>query len=137
MGATTTCWGDNMPHDKWRRRLVCSLAFLSMAAPAIGAGDSFDGEYSGKRTLTKGSADDCPAEEDVSVTINGNVLTFTNSQLQNYPIGFYPEPDGTFDIEHVDLDGGTSDIHGRIVGGIINADVNNPPCEHHWQLKKK
>jgi hypothetical protein len=97
----------------------------------------YDGHYVGKRVLTKGPADDCPAEGNVSVTIDGNVLTFTNSQLQNYAIGFYPDPDGTFNIVHVGLEGGTADINGRIAGGVIDADVNNPPCLHHWQLKKK
>jgi hypothetical protein len=123
-----------------RRRmhlLVCSLVLLSIAAPAVEAGDSFDGEYVGKRVLTKGPADECPADESVSVTIRDNVLTFTNSQLQNYAIGFYPDPDGTFTVTHVDADGNTSEIQGRITGGVLTAEVNNPPCEHHWQLRKK
>jgi hypothetical protein len=59
--------------------VACSLAFLGIARPAIGAGDSFDGEYTGKPVLTKGSAATCPAEENVSVTVRGEVLTFTNS----------------------------------------------------------
>jgi hypothetical protein len=123
-----------------RRRMplvVCSLACLALAGPVALADGPYDGDYVGKRVLTKGPADQCPGEEDVSVTIHGNVLTFTNSALKNYAIGFDARPDGTFDIEHVDLDGGTSDIQGRIVGGVLDADVNNPPCEHRWSLKKK
>jgi hypothetical protein len=26
---------------------------------------------------------------------------------------------------------------GRIIGDVIEADVNNPPCEYHWHLKKQ
>jgi hypothetical protein len=55
----------------------------------------FDGDYSGKRVLTKGSAGpDCPAEDDVSVTIHGGTLTFTNSALKKFTQPFYPGPDG-------------------------------------------
>jgi hypothetical protein len=82
---------------------VCSLAFLAIAEPAIGAADLFDGVYTGKRVLTKGPAESCPAEESVSVTIHDGVLTFTNSALQNYAIGFDPHPDGTFTETHVDI----------------------------------
>jgi hypothetical protein len=117
--------------------VVCSVACLAIAAPAALAAGPYDGDYVGKRILTKGPTDDCPANENVSVTIQDNVLSFTNSQLQNYAIGFFPEPDGTFTINHVDADGNTSEIRGRIAGGVIEADVNNPPCVHHWQLKKK
>ena len=58
---------------------VCSLALLAIAEPAMGgAGDLFDGVYTGKRVLTKGPAGSCQAEESVSVTIHDGVLTFTN-----------------------------------------------------------
>jgi hypothetical protein len=113
------------------------LALLAIAAPAAEAGSSFDGVYTGKRTLTKGPSQNCPAEESVSVTIHGDVLTFTNSQLQNYPIAFDPRPDGTFTVIHADIGGDIVDIRGRITGRVLNADVSNPPCEHHWRLERK
>jgi hypothetical protein len=116
---------------------MCSLAFLAVAGPALGAGDSFDGHYTGKRVLTKGPAGQCPTEEGVSVTIQDGVLTFTNSALQNYAIGFDPHPDGTFTETHVDAGGAIVEIRGRIAGGVLNADVANPPCEHHWRLERK
>jgi len=28
-------------------------------------------------------------------------------------------------------------VVGRIIGDVIEADVNNPPCEYHWRLKKE
>jgi hypothetical protein len=115
---------------------MCGLAFLAVAGPAVAAGDSFDGVYTGKRVLTKGPGQ-CPAEESVSVTIHDGVLTFTNSALQNYAIGFDPHPDGTFTETHVDAGGDIVEIQGRITGGVLNADVTNPPCEHHWRLEKK
>jgi hypothetical protein len=124
-----------------KRRIIhlgmCSLAFLAVAGPAVAAGDSFDGAYTGKRVLTKGPPEQCPAEESVSVAINGGVLTFTNTALQNYAMGFDPQPDGTFTETHVDAGGRIVEIRGRITGGVINADVTNPPCEHHWRVEKK
>jgi hypothetical protein len=28
-------------------------------------------------------------------------------------------------------------MQGRITGDVLDADVSNPPCEHHWHLKKR
>jgi len=108
-----------------------------MAGPALAAGDSFDGVYTGKRVLTKGPPDACPAEDSVSVIIHDGVLTFTNSALQKFAIGFDPQPDGTFTDTYVDAGGDIVEIRGRIAGNVLNADVTNPPCEHHWRLEKK
>ena len=73
----------------------------------------------------------------MSITIHGSVLRFTNTALQNYPIGFDPQPDGTFAVTHIDVGGDVVDISGRITGRVLTADVTNRPCKHHWQLEKK
>jgi hypothetical protein len=116
---------------------ICGIIWLIVAGPASGAEHRFDGVYAGKRSLTKGSGSDCPTKEDVSVTIHGETLTFTNSALKNYTIAFYPRPDGSFVETHVDEGGDTVEIRGHIIEDVIEADVYNPPCEHHWRLKKK
>jgi hypothetical protein len=113
------------------------LAFLAIAEPTARAGDSFDGAYIGKRVRTKGPPEFCPAEDAVSLTIHDGVLTFTDSPLKNYSIGFYPHPDGTFIQQHVELGGTVVDIRGRITGRVLDADVTNPPCEHHWRVERK
>ena len=69
---------------------------LAIVGPALSAENAFDGVYTGKRVLTKGSGPACPTEEDVSVTIYGATLTFTNSALRNFAMGFAPHPDGSF-----------------------------------------
>ena len=102
--------------------------------PALGAEHTFDGTYSGQRALTKGP---CAAADDVSVTIHGEALTFTNSALKKFVMGFYVRQDGSFDQIHTDVDGDTVHVVGRIIGDVIEADVNNPPCEYHWRLKKE
>jgi hypothetical protein len=118
---------------------MCGLACLAISVPIAMAEGSFDGDYTGKRWATNGSpADICPTEDNVSVTIQGDVLTFTNSAVQNFRIrGFAPGPDGKFDETDVDIGGDVVDIQGRIAGGVLEADVNNPPCEHLWRLEKK
>ena len=63
------------------------LCLAVAAIPAQGAEHKFDGVYSGKRVLTKGS---CAALDDVSVTVHGETLTFTNSALKKFVIGFDP-----------------------------------------------
>ena len=114
------------------------LCLAVARSPALGAEHTFDGDYSGKRVLTKGSAGpECPAEDDVSVTIHGETLTFTNSALKKFGIAFYPRQDGSFGSTYTDKGGDVVLIRGRIVGDVIDADVTNPPCEHHWHLKKQ
>ena len=110
------------------------LCLAVAAIPAQGAEHKFDGVYSGKRVLTKGS---CAALDDVSVPVHGETLTFTNSALKKFVIGFFVRQDGSFDEIHTDVDGDTVHVVGRIIGDVIEADVNNPPCEYHWRLKKE
>ncbi|MBV8092687.1 MAG: hypothetical protein JO110_05565 [Acetobacteraceae bacterium] len=127
-------------HRPERRRalsMICGVIFLAAAGPTSGAGKAFDGVYTGKRLLTKGPAESCPVEEDVSVTIRGDTLTFTNSALRNFAIGFNPHPDGSFNETYVDIGGVNVFIQGRITGDSIDADVTNAVCEHHWHLKKE
>jgi hypothetical protein len=115
--------------------LICLVA-----GPALGAEHEhkYDGVYTGKRSLTKGTASTtCPAEDDVSVTIDGETLTFTNSALKKYVMPFDPGPDGSFGQTHTDESGGVVHYHGRITGDVIEADVENPDCEYHWHLKKQ
>ncbi|MBS0452603.1 MAG: hypothetical protein JSS14_14970 [Proteobacteria bacterium] len=103
----------------------------------------YDGVYYGKRVLTKGTPSRiCPAEDDVSVAIEGNLLTFTDSALKKFVEPFQPRPDGSFGEIYIQARGGgaTVEYHGRVVGDIIEADVVNyltyPPCEYRWRLKK-
>jgi hypothetical protein len=125
-------------------RLVAAvLLCLAVAGiPALAAEHTFDGVYSGKRVLTKGTAGPrCPAEDNVSVTIHGATLTFTNSELKQFALSFYPRQDGSFGEIYQGEGGTTVNIRGRVIGDVIEADVTNydsdPPCEHHWSLKKE
>jgi hypothetical protein len=115
------------------------VAILVVAAlPTQAIGQAFDGTYQGKRVLTKGDRSaNCIRQEDVSVVIKTGTLTFTDSALKNYTIGFDPHPDGSFNQLRVYIGGSVVDIHGRIVGDTLDADVTNSPCEHHWHLEKK
>jgi hypothetical protein len=119
-----------------------ALCLAVAGIPALGAEHTFDGVYSGKRVLTKGSSGpSCPAQDSVSITIDGETLTITNSVLKKFTQPFYPGPDGSFGEIHTDAGGSVSHHHGRIVGDVIDADVTNyetnPPCEYHWHLKKE
>jgi hypothetical protein len=107
---------------------------LAAAGPVLGVENRLDGVYAGKATVTKGLA--CPADEDVTVRIRGKTLTFTNSRLKNFTIAFYVRQDGSFRQSHVHSQGAYVNIKGRVVGGLIEADVTDPPCEHHWHLEK-
>jgi hypothetical protein len=106
------------------------------AGPTLAA-DAFDGTYSGRRVLTKGSTPQCVPSEDVSVTIQGGALTFSDSALRNFSIGFDPHPDGSFGLISSAINGASVLIQGRIAGNVLDADVSNGPCDHHWHLTKK
>ena len=114
------------------------LCLAVAGSPALGAEHAFDGDYSGKRVLTKGSANSrCPAEDDVSVSIHGETLTFTNSVQKKITQPFDPGPDGSFGQTYTDAGGRAVHYHGRIVGDVIDANAENSPCEYHWHLKKQ
>jgi hypothetical protein len=91
--------------------------------------------------LAKGSASQCRAKEDVSVTIHGDTLSFTNSALKKFTIAFNPSNQGLFGEIYAAEGGATVKISGHIIGAVLDADVTNyaidPPCEHHWHLKKQ
>ena len=135
--------------SRWRsksrpeRRLMVLGIFgmiCLVAGPALSAEPEhkYDGVYTGKRSLTKGkTSTTCPAEDDVSVTIHGETLTFTNSSLKNYTMPFDPGSDGSFGQTHTDEGGGIVHYHGRIIGDAMEANVENPDCEHNWHLKKQ
>ena len=125
--------------SKAQRRLLvsgCAIVYLAVAGSAVGVESKFDGVYIGKRTLTKGSGPMCPTDDNVSVNIHSETLTFTNSALQKFVMGFHPLRDGSFRQSHVHKGGAFVNIKGRVIGDLIEADVINPPCEHHWQLRK-
>ena len=124
-------------HSSLMVTALCGLLVLAVAEPAVTAADTFDGAYTGKRVLKNGSDPACPtSDDDVSVTIRGAELTFTNSELRNFGIGFSPHQDGSFSETYADTGGASVLIRGRIVGGVLDADVTNGPCEHHWHLTK-
>jgi len=123
-----------------RSRRLAAFGFCLTVSVSLlwGANHTFDGIYTGKRSLTKGTAGpNCAAEEGVSITVHGKTLSFTNSALQNFGIGFYPHPDGSFHQTYTDEGGDAVNISGRVFGEVIEADVTNPPCECHWYLKKQ
>ena len=65
------------------------------------------------------------------------MLSFTDSALRKFRIGFYPSQDGSFGEVSVGEGRDAVQIHGRVVGDIIDADVTNRFCKHHWHLKKE
>jgi hypothetical protein len=67
---------------------LCGLLLVAVAEPAVTAAVTFDGSYTSKRVLMKSSSPQCVPSEDVSVTIDGNALTFTDGALSNFGIGF-------------------------------------------------
>jgi hypothetical protein len=113
---------------------LCLMIGLAAAAPVFGAEKKFDGAYTGKRVLTKGSDQACLAEDDVSVTVYREALTFTDSRLKNFSIGFDPHPDGSFNEISTGDQGAFATIQGRIVGDAIDADVDDGLCQYHWHV---
>jgi hypothetical protein len=116
---------------------VCGLIVVTVAEPALDASDTFDGVYVGKRVLTQGSGPRCSTEADVSVTIHRAKLTFTHSELRDFVVSFDPHQDGSFSQIYTGTGGAAVLIQGRVVGDVLEADVTNGPCEHHWRLTRR
>ena len=113
------------------------LCIAAAAIPALGAEHTFDGVYSGEKSADRRLGSYCPAEDDVSVIIYGEMLSFTDSALRKFRVGFYPGQDGSFGEISVGEGDNAVQIRGRLVGDIIDADVTNGACKHHWHLKKE
>jgi hypothetical protein len=119
--------------------VICGFACLAITGPTMGAGSPYDGVYVGKRSLVKGETSArCPATDDVSVTANDGELSFTDSALKKFGIGFDPQADGSFDTIYNGEGGATISIKGKVSGNIIDPDVTNysTDCTHHWHLTK-
>jgi hypothetical protein len=67
---------------------------------------------------TKGTAP-CPAEDDVSVTITGETLVFTNRPLKKYTMPFNPGPDGSFGQTHIEGENSVVYYHGLNNGEML------------------
>src|SRR5262249_17983271 len=98
-------WRSIRPERRLVVSGICGMICLAVAGPPPGAENTFDGVYAGKRVLTKDSDPSnpsCVTAENVSVTIEGTTLAFTNSALRNFPIEFNPRQDGSFSDIYVD-----------------------------------
>jgi hypothetical protein len=122
-----------------RRPLVSGLfgAICLIAGGSVfGAENTSNGVYTGTRLRTKGPDPQCPAEESVSVTIQSTMMLFTNSILHSFVLELVPNLDGSFEQTYISAGGQYIFIRGRIMGNVIEADVDNEPCGHHWRVKK-
>lgn len=121
-----------------RALLVISGTLCLATGSSLGAEAPYDGAYVGKRVWMEGPRQSCPAEDDVTVTIKGSILRFTNSALQDFDITLEPGSDGSFAQTSV-RGGATVSIRGRITAGTIDADIVNfaNRCKHHWHLTKQ
>jgi hypothetical protein len=114
------------------------MACIVIAGPTLGATNSYDGTYSGERSLTNGVTPFCVGQESVTVIITGSTLKFTNSEWRDLPMRFDPRPDGSFGGAFEDPSGHVVDVRGEATGPAIDANVFNygNGCEHHWHLEK-
>ena len=102
----------------------------------FGAENTSNGVYTGTRLRTKGPDLHCPAEENVSVTIQDTIMLFTNGIWHSFVLELESNPDGSFERTYISAGGHYVVIHGRIMGNVIEADVENEPCSHHWRVRK-
>ena len=72
----------------------------------------------------------------MSVTIQDTIMLFTNGILHSFVLELESNPDGSFERTYISAGGHYVVIHGRIMGNVIEADVENEPCSHHWRVKK-
>src|SRR5215471_17771211 len=127
-------WRSKSRPERRRLMLLLILAMICfLAGPALSAEPEhkYDGVYTGKRSLTKGTASTtCPAEDNVSVTITGETMKITINK-HKYIMSFYPKPDGSFGQIPMSSGSGFVHYHGRILGNVMDGDTEkNPPCNY-------
>jgi hypothetical protein len=131
---------DAVVNTELRRTLLtlAGIAWFAVAGAALAAGNTFDGVYVGKRSLTKGPDSLCSTEEEkVSVSIDGETIRVTDSDINRFALAFHPGQDGSFDENYTDKEGDTVKVRGRVIGDVLDADVYYSPCGYHGHLKKK
>src|SRR6516162_9565860 len=73
--------------SRWCRLAAASrLCFAVAGISALGAEHKYDGVYTGNKLLTKGSGPMCSVDEDVSVTIHSQTLTFTDPNFRKFVV---------------------------------------------------
>lgn len=117
------------------RHALPLIACVVVAVPAFGAGNLFDGTYTGERVLTKGDPAACGAKNTVSIVIHGDALTYINGRVKDYTLSFSPRADGSFG-QLSDIGGNAVVIHGHVGAGVLDADVITAHCTHHWHAEK-
>jgi len=124
---------------RWPILILCGTLW-AIAGQSWGAGGPFDGTYKGKKLRIDGTAEMCPAEEDVSVTINGSTSKFTDGRYRDYEIPLAVDKGGSLDKTQI-FEGTIVSIKGRITGDTLDADVqdfaSDYKCKYHWHLTKQ
>jgi hypothetical protein len=117
--------------------LACCAIGVAVTGPTLGADNPFDGNYTGTRTLTKGSYETCAKMEEISITVQDGRFTFAASNSQAVLSIIQIASDGSFSSIHEGGDTGPWNIMGKITGGVLEAEADSSVCFHHWSLKKK
>jgi hypothetical protein len=112
--------------------VVCALPWASSQAAT-----SFDGRYSGQRTVVRGSAPICPKDGRATWRISDGRLTFKFWTV-NLPLEI--APDGTFKgaTQYSPSHGRTSwlRVQGAISGDGLQADAESRACQMHYSLAR-
>jgi hypothetical protein len=122
-----------MQRSRWLSALLVLLPATTMAA------GSFDGKYSGPRTVLRGAPPTCPAEGNTSWSVTDSRITlpfFATSVSAD--VG----PDGSFQTSfRYQLSGrgvqGNGSLKGQISGVTLTADFETGACQMHYVLKKQ
>ncbi len=121
----------------WSRRLAALLVLLLPAA-AVAAG-SFDGKYSGPRTVLRGSPPICAAAGNTTWTVTDSRITLP---FLSTSVSAEVGPDGSFQTNfRYQVAGkgvpGNGTLKGQITGGTLTADFETMACQTHYALKKQ
>jgi hypothetical protein len=113
------------------------MACLAITGPALGAAISYDGTYSGERTLTNGTTPFYVGQDSVTIIIAGSTLKFTGGEFRERPMRFTPNQNGSF-AGSFDYGGHVVDAWGKATGTTVDLDVldYSNGCEHHWHVER-
>jgi hypothetical protein len=112
-----------------------------VASPAFAANTLFDGAYSGKATVTYGTAPECGSDGTASVTVKDSEIVYG---FGAFPLKLEVAQNGTFSGRARKGNRGGGQVM-RVRGKISKSDleagftvngVHGRVCAYHWSLSK-
>ena len=113
-----------------------TIAALLLCASATAAFADFDGAYSGMLTPKTGNNVDCQKPFKASMTVRGGRLTYDHAHHALIETNVGSDGSFTGSAQNKSAVLNVQTLRGRIQGGVLTAETENPWCKYSIELTK-